>query len=155
MGERIKIDRRIFDISPTVDTGIYAAGDAIDVLQTISDAGNQADQSGIIEQVILVDGAAQDAAIDLIFYEAVVTDGTDNAVYAPSLAELKQSLGTVSILAADYDDYGANGDVATVTPNFFFQMENTRNLFFQMVSRGTPTYSAGTDVQLRFIIKSD
>jgi len=155
VGERIKIDRRIFDITPTVDTSIYASGDAIDGLQTLTEAVNSADQSGIIEHITLIDGDGQDAALDLLFYEAAVADGTDNAAYAPTLLVLKQSLGTVSILAADYDNYGANGNVATVKPNFFFQMENSQNLFFQIVSRGTPTYAAATNVKLRFIIKAD
>lgn len=149
-----KIYRRTFDLTATVGTAVYADGDAIGALHTITEAGREADQSGVLEQIILLDEAGQDGAIDLFFYRSAVTGGTDNAAYAPTDAVLADCVGIVSIAAADYKAAGTPS-VATVTVNLPFQLENTRNLFFQIVSRGTPDYVAATDLKFRFVIKSD
>lgn len=154
MGESIKTYRRTFTVTPTVDTSAYATGDAIDVLQTIADFLRGADQAGIIEQISIVDASGQDAPLDLIFYQSTVTGGTDNAAYDPSEADLKESAGHVSIVAADYSTF-ANNSVATVTPNFQLQFEDTTSLRFQIVSRGTPTYAGADDLQIRLVIKQD
>ena len=154
MGELLKIFRRTFTVTPVVDTSAYAAGDAIDVLQSIDDAVRSADQAGIIEQISIVDASGQDAALDLVLYTSVVTDGVDNAAYDPSEADLKESVGAVSILATDYSSL-VNNSVATVQPNFHMQFNATTTLRFQIVSRGTPTYAGADDLQIRFVIKQD
>lgn len=154
MGEQIKIFRRNFVVTPTVDTSIYAAGDAIDGLQSVTEAVRSADQAGIIEQVSIVDASGQDSALDLVFYQSVVTGGTDNAAYNPSEANLKESVGAISIAVADYSSF-VNNSVATVKPSFHMQFEDTRTLRFQIVSRGTPTYAGADDLQIRFVIKQD
>ncbi len=154
MGEQLKVFRRTFTITPTVDTSAYGAGDAVDVLQSIIDAVRGADQAGIIEQVSVVDASGQDAPLDLIFYQSAVTDGTDNAAYDPSETDLKEVVGHISILAADYSTL-ANNSVATVDSNLQLQFENTTTLRFQIVSRGTPTYAGADDLQIRLVIKQD
>jgi len=154
VGEAIKVYRKTFTVTPTVDTSIYAAGDAVDGLQSIIDVGRSADQSGVIEQISIVDASGQDAPLDLVFYQSAVTAGTDNVAYDPSEVDLKESVGSVSVLAADYSTL-ANNSVATVNPNFQFQFETTSTLRFQIVSRGTPTYAGANDLQVRFVIKQD
>lgn len=149
-----KVYRRTFTVNPTVDTNVYAAGDAIDVLQSVAEALRGADQSGIIEQVNVVDASGQDAELDLIFYRASVTDGTDNAAYAPSEAELKESAGVIKIVLGDYAAFGTPS-VATVNPNLHLQFEGSKILRFQIVSRGTPTYAGADDLQIQFVIKQD
>jgi len=151
---RIKADRRVFVVTPVISTGIYASGDAIGPIQSILKAVSSSDQSGIISSFVISDEDGQDAPLDVIIFESSVTGGSDNAAYAPSQAEVNASVGAFSVLAGDYIAAGALS-IATVKPAFEFQFDQSTTLFFQLVSRGTPTYSATDSLQLKFVIDQD
>lgn len=154
MGELIKKFRRVKTQVLTVDTSAYTAGDAVDGLKTLTEALRGADQAGVIEQVVVADQDGQEAALDIFIFDSEVTGGTDNAAYAPLEAELKACLGVISVTAADYAATG-NGSVATVNPSFSLQLESSQSLFFQVVTRGTPTYAGTDNLQVKFVINQD
>ena len=116
--------------------------------------GSEAALSGIVRNVVVLDEDGEDAAFDIMFFQSLVTGGTDNVAFAPSDADLQESVGVVVVAAADYKAAGTPS-VATVETNLHMQLEGSKSLFFQLISRGTPTYTATTDLQLRFVIEQD
>jgi len=150
----IKRLRRTFDVTPTVDTSVYASGDAIAVLQNFGGAVRSADQAGILKQLVLSDIDNQSSALDIVFYQEVVAGGVDNAAYAPSAAEIIESVGLVSVAGSDYVTIGSRS-LATIDLTLDFQLDNSTALFFQVVSRGTPTYTTASSLQFKFVIEQD
>lgn len=144
-----------FLIEPTVDTSAYADGDAIDGLQTLSQALREALLSGRIDTVTVIDQAKQSPALELYFFESQVTGGTDNAAYNPSDANIAECLAVVKVVAGDYNTTSAQA-VATVKPDFAVQAASgDGTLYMQIVSGGAPTFGAATELKLRVVISQD
>jgi hypothetical protein len=155
MGELLKKFRRTKTVTLTVDiVGPYAAGDAVDGLQEITNFLRGADQSGFIEQVVVIDADNQSAGLDLFVFQESVTGGTDQAAYDPGEAEIKNCVGVISVVAGDYAST-VNRGVATVKPNFHMQLNSSRSLFFQVVARTTPTFTGADNLQIKFIVNQD
>ena len=137
-------------VVPSVDTAIYASGDLIGGKLTIP-----APDKGKIVSVRLVDQAAQSAAIDLTLWasDPAGTTFTDNAALDVADADMAALIGVVPIAAADYDVFSDNR-VATVSGYglVYGSLAKGQNGGFAMygalVSRGTPTYVAATDLHL-------
>lgn len=149
-----KTYRREVSKTPTISTSIYASGDAISTIQTLSNILRQSDQSGVLRQVVIADADAQSAALDIVFFASQISGGTDNAAFAPSEADVKESVGHISVAASDYAALGSRS-VATVDASLDIQLENSRNLYFQIVSRGTPTYTGTDNLKIRLIFELD
>ena len=145
-------------ISPTVDTLAYATGDLIGGKLTLPNVPRQ----GIIQSLVLVDQAKQSAAIDVVIWRRNPgsTTFTDQVALDVADADLLKLACVLSVAAADYDTFADNG-VATLTAiNVPYEIDETGqngayNLYACLVSRGTPTFVAGTDVQLQLGIISE
>ena len=136
---------RRFQVSPTVDTAVYAANDQVSTLQRLKIATAMR-RGGDIKLITVMDAGLQKSALDLFFFDRSVTVAADNAAASFSDADMAFCLGVVNILAADYDDNAANS-IATVAIDFPV-MSFTADAFLYMaiVSRGTPDYVAATDL---------
>lgn len=135
--------------APTVDTAIYASGDLIGgKLSLVINKNN-----GIINTVVLTDAANQKSALDIVFFRdnPSNTTFTDQAALDIHDTDLKVICGRITLAAADYVSYADNAE-ATINCNFGFQLASGTTLYACLVSRGTPTYAAATDVQLRVTV---
>jgi hypothetical protein len=103
-----------------------------------------------VVQITVVDIDAQNAALDLIFFNAAPTvSSTDNNPYDVSDAEMAAKfVGVVSVAAADYQSWtgsAGNQSVATVTNvglSFQCTPATTPDWRVGIVVRGAPTYLA-------------
>lgn len=135
--------------SPTCDTNIYASGDLIGgKLSLVVNKNN-----GVINTLVLTDAANQKSALDVVFF----VDNPSNTVFTDQAAldihdtDLKLIAGRITLAATDYVSYADNAE-ATVKPNFGYQLVSGTTLYACLVSRGTPTYAAATDLQLRVTV---
>lgn len=135
--------------SPTADTAIYASGDLIGGKLTLQIDKN----NGVIQTIILTDAGNQKSAIDVVFWHTNPTNTTftDQAALDIHDTDLKAIAGRKSIAAADYVSYNDNAE-ATVNLSLPFQLTTGTALYAALVSRGTPTYVAATDLQLRITV---
>lgn len=148
-------------IIPTVSLGAYSSGDQIGTTGSIAtNVGAGGAIGGLIAkppgygvsimQITVVDLDAQNAAMDLLFFNAATTiASTDNNPMDISDAEMAAHfVGIVSISGADYQSWtGAVGSqsIATVTNvglSFQCTPANTPDWRVSIVCRGTPTYTA-------------
>ena len=62
-------------VTPTLDTNAYATGDRLGSLHTIPYAGRQTDGYGgaIIHSICIIDQAKQSAAMDILFFNDIIT----------------------------------------------------------------------------------
>lgn len=113
---------------------------------TFTSAARASGGSGVIRCVTVIDKDQEMAALDLVLFDQTIAGTvTDNNPFDPDDATLANVIGWVAIAATtDYKDFNDNA-VA------FKQVEipyvcNATSLFGALVARGTPTYTATTDI---------
>ncbi len=141
----------------TVDTAIYAANDIIGAaaasgVVTLTDAMRTPGGTGVLQSVSLFDDDNEKAVITLLFFDAALTGGTyvGNGALALSTADKAHYLGRVNIAAADYETQG--GEAFACIRNIALPVKasaaSTNLYMVPMVTSGTPTYTAATDLKM-------
>jgi len=148
MGKILRFN--IVKVTPVLDTSIYADGDRIGSIQELGSAVANIGGFSVLESISVVDQAAQDTALDLLFFdEAPTVASADNAAIDIAAAELEgKFLGMIQIVAADYKVVkAATNSVATVKDLDLLLKAtgSATSVFVVMVVRsGTPTYLANS-----------
>jgi len=133
-------------VSFGVETGVYAAGDALGDLQSV-----RVPEHCLLTTVIVVDRDSEDDDFDIVLYGRSPAGTTDNAAYAPSDDELNHVLGSVTVTG--YKAFSTNS-IATLANVGIGLWLPEAVLYFQAVARATPTFTATTDLRVRFVVVS-
>ena len=137
-------------ITCTVDTSAYASGDVLFDTQEIAGAVRVNGDTCILQSVHVIDIDDQGKEMDLIFFNAATSLGTENSAPDIDDSDVLTTLGKVNISADDYIDLGANR-IATVQ-GIGLVLEAgaaTTSLYVAGITRGTPTHSA-TGLTIKF-----
>lgn len=149
----------VVSVTPTITSGsAYASGNQLGGLMTVSGVNAGGSSGCILQDVVVVDKAGQNAAMDVLVFDASVTVGSDKAAVSISAADLtNHCLGNLKVTAAMYSSAGTpsvatfNGSnmPLTVKPALG-QGGNTGTLYAVLVCRGTPTYTSTSDITVKF-----
>ena len=143
-------------VTPTVSTSpAYTAKDAVGSNMTFAGAARANAGSGVITKVLVEDKGQQMAALDLVLFNTNPAAATDNAIFAPSDAELAPDLCVGVIPIGAYADFSTNS-IATVPCNLpFVCAAGSTSLYGVLVARGTPTYPGASDIVVTLHILQD
>ncbi len=130
--------------TPTVTAGAYSANDAVGGLLTFSDAARKAGYGGVIKDMLILDDAGQDAEMELWLFRETFTAETDNDGWSPSEADLRKLVGIITTSDGAWFAAGTPS-AARVEASQRYDLVGT-SLYGQLVTRGTPTFSATDDV---------
>jgi hypothetical protein len=123
----------------------YTAGDLIGVLLTLSNVDRAITATPFLTSVTVQDLTAQNAEIDIVFFDAnpAATTFTDNAALDIADADLPKIIGFATIDATQYCAF-ADSSVGTSSPlgGIPFNAASGQSLYACLVARGTPTYGA-------------
>ena len=99
----------------------------------------------------------QDAEYDIIIFEQDPTNGTytDDAAIDVDDTDADFLVGVITVSPGHYTDFTDNSVATVNNVNLPFTAVGSANLYAVAVTRGTPTYAAATDLQLRFKIAQD
>jgi hypothetical protein len=132
--------------TPTISTGIYAAGDAVGGLLTFTGAARYSGGGGIIQSVAILDLDQERAPLELVLFNQSFTNSADNAAFDPSDADLANIVAVIPI--SQWFNFFDNAVGVAANLAVPFQLAGTANLFGQLVTRGTPTYTATSDISV-------
>ena len=137
---------RTVSASPTVDTNAYASGDLIGGKLTFADLAGKGQMLKIMTAVI-VDQAKQTADLDLVLFRdnPGATTFTDQAALDVADADLGKVCGVIAFRSGQTFGFNDNGVMVQQNVGLCTQLVGT-TLYGALVSRGTPTYAAATDV---------
>lgn len=140
-------------VTLSLDTSAYATGDVLAATQEIADVVPSVGDATALHSLVILDKDDQGQGLDIVFLDANVPLGTENA--APSITDANAAhvLGIVSVAAADFVDLGGCR-VATLSGiGLVLQpAADSRSVYVAAISRGTGTYTAaGIDLRLGFI----
>jgi len=138
---------------PTVTAGAYVANDAVGGLLTFANAARVSGGGGVIKDVVIIDDAGQDVALELWLFDQTFTAMADNAAWAPAEADLEN---LVAIITTDDGAWFAAGtpSAALIEVSQRYDCTGT-SLFGQLVTRGTPTFVATDDVTVKIGLLQD
>jgi hypothetical protein len=143
---------------PTISTSpAYTAGDNVGAKITLASAVRVSGGTGIIQSITLSDKGKQSAATDVIFFSANPTNttATDNTAQTIHDTDLLTIIGVVSIVAADWFAFVDNSVASKLGLGLAFKAVGSTSIYAILVTRGTPTYTATTDLQLGVTILQD
>lgn len=134
----------------TISTTAYSAGDVVGGLITVdvSSPGG----GGVIRRLMLIDEGNQGAVLTVYIFDAAPTTIANDAAFASAIvaADLKKKIGTVSIVAADYETINSMKIVTKDGDDLNIDFQTVSgNIFIYIVCTGTPDYVAATDLTLR------
>lgn len=146
-------------ITPTlaVATLVYSSGNVVGGKLTLTNAMRVSGGTGILQSLLIIDNANQKAAFDILLFNADPSAGTytDRVAFTFNVTDRAKLVRRVSVAATDYVTVGGVA-IADISPGGkVLKAVATQNLFAIIVTTGTPTYAATTDLVIRFGILRD
>ena len=123
-----------------VDTSIYASGDALGTVQSVT-----IPLGGVIESIVVNDRAKASVNLDVVFFKTTIAETAENGAFDPSDAELTTSLG--SVLVSTWKAFANSSQGVAANIGLVYETLGG-TIYFQCVTRGAPTYVATTDVEV-------
>jgi hypothetical protein len=142
----------VITIDATVDTGALADGDVAFDTQEVAGAATAASVTAILQNVTVTDIDDQGSGIDLIFFNANTSLGTENSAPDIDDTEVLTVVGRVQVGAGSFYDLGANRVACVYGIGLEMKAGASGSLWVAGIARGTPTYASGhLQIQLGFL----
>ena len=137
------------EVAAVCDTDILAAGDLVGGKLTFSSFSAPAGSGGVIESVVITDLAKQSTAKDVVFFDVDPsnTTFTENVALDIHDTDILNIVGVAQVTT--WVDFNDNSVGQALNLNMPFVVASGTSLFAAMVERGTPTYGATSDLQVR------
>jgi hypothetical protein len=142
----------IVEVSPTVDTAVYAANDNIGGKLTLSNVVPVGGQAAILDQVVLRDASNQKPVLEILIFDANPTAATltDNAAIVPS-TDISKIVARLSVVAGDWATVGSMGFATLKNLGVYVKpAAGGTTLYAALMAVATPDFVAATDLRLEF-----
>lgn len=157
---RINITKTV-SVTPTITaSSAYSAGLQLGGIMTLADVVRQDSGTGVssceLHSVTILDGAKQDAAIDIWFFnQSPTVTSVDHGAFAMTKSNLQsQAIGAISIGTTYSDAAAVSQSTDGVNLGKIFTIANTAasptNVYAIAICRGTPTYTTTSDLKFLF-----
>lgn len=142
--------------APTVDTNIYATGELVGGKLTFTPAVRPVTATGVIMGVIMMDQSVTASDFDIVLFSSnpSATTFTDQAALDIADADLSKVIAVIPLVTANRYAFADNG--VKYAGSIMIPIKGTVNTIYgALVSRGTPTFAAATDVSIQLAISQD
>lgn len=133
----------VITIDATVDTNALAEGDVAFATQEVAGFSTAADITSILQSVVVQDPDDQGIGIDLIFFNANTSLGTENSAPDIDDTELLTVIGRVQVGAGSFYDLGANRVACVYGIGLPMKAGTGGSIWMAGIARGAPTYAGG------------
>lgn len=133
----------VITIDATVDTSALAEGDVAFATQEVAGFSTAADITSILQSVTVQDPDDQGIGIDLIFFNANTSLGTENSAPDIDDTELLTVIGRVQVGAGSFYDLGANRVACVYGIGLPMKAGTGGSIWMAGIARGAPTYAGG------------
>lgn len=155
----MQVQTRVISVTPTIDTNAYSANDQVGGIQTITGAAGRKDRGVTLQNVLILDKAAQSAAMTIFFFDELPTvASSNNAALNITDAEMLKCIGHVSITADDYATTSANSIACAKPVSVCVGLRSSNDsgtLYAVVKTTGTPTYGSTTDLVFTYVFEQD
>lgn len=148
----------IKEITPVLDTAIYAANDVLFAPIELTNVGRVAGANIILNGALALDEDNEAAfAFDLVFLRSNVSLGPLNGAVAIADADAREILGVVKVAATDVVDLANSKVYFRHDLNVQMQLAAaSKSLWVGGILRsGTPTFASASDLKLKLSFTQD
>lgn len=153
LGTEVVGNSVVKDVTLSLDTSAYAAGDVLAATQEITTAMREFGGTGIWTSLMVIDKDDQGKSMKVYLFESTVTFGTENAAVSISDADAAKLLGIADV--SSYEDLGGVQVAYLKMSDLGFVVQSasdSTSLFVAVESEGTGTYTAsGVVLRLGFL----
>ncbi len=155
----VQIQTRRVSVIPTIDTSAYAADDQLGGIQTLTALCGRGGRGTTIQNITVLDKAAQEAPMVLFFFNQLPTvASSDNGALTISDAEMEKCVGTILVAVGDYQSV-AGSSIATVKPSAaclgLRSEEDSGNIYVVAKITNSATYGSASDLIFSYIVQQD
>lgn len=140
-----------------VETNAYASGDCLDAAaeSLTGTAATAPFLSGRITDVVITDLQAQNANMDVIFFNADPGNicAAINGAADIDDDDLSKVVGAVHI--TDWVTLNDNGIGQALNQNIKYSLASGTTLYYGLITRGTPTYGSASDLVIKVKVELD
>jgi hypothetical protein len=137
--------------SITVSLSAYTAGDVVGGEITLTDAMRVTSGSGYLDSVIIHDTDNEKAAFTLLFFDAdPAANVADNAAFSWGTGDPAKLLAKVTVATVDYETLATDAVWYRGDMRIPVKANGSKNLYLYIVTTGTPTFTATTDLRMAF-----
>jgi hypothetical protein len=133
----------VITIDCTVDTNALAEGDVAFDTQEVANFSTGADITSILQSIVVQDTSDQGIGIDLIFFNAATSLGTENSAPDIDDTEVLTVIGRVQVGAGSFSDLGANRVACVYGIGLPMKAGTGGSIWMAGIARGAPTYAGG------------
>ncbi len=149
----------VISATPVISAAsIYAAGDAVGGRMEFTNAARARAGTGVIMAMTVIDQDQELAALKLVLFNQSFTASPDNAAFDPTDAHNLFCIGVISVGVSDYHSFNDNA-VAHLRniclPYEVAAVGTSTSLWGQLVTGGTPTYTAVDDLTVKLHVLMD
>jgi hypothetical protein len=135
----------------------YSAGNCVGGKLTLANAVRVAGGTAALQSLLLIDAANQKAALELLLFNAdptasILNDKAAAVIHANDIAKIVRR---ISIATADYVTIDSKAIVDLAIAGRVLKAASGTSLYAALVTSGTPTYAATTDLTLRLGMLQD
>lgn len=143
--------------TPTVDTNAYATGELIGGKLTFAGAVRGNVGTGYVIGVTIKDLSAQASDLDLVLFSSdpTATTFTDQAAFDIADADVSKVLGVINFGSSARFAFADNGVKHVGSIVIPIRAASSSTIYGALVSRGTPTFAAATDVTVTLAVAQD
>lgn len=150
--------KAIKEITPVLDTAIYAANDVLFVPIEIIDTGRISGGNIVLNGALALDEDNEAAfAFDLVFLRSNVSLGAINGAVAITDVDAREIIGVVKVAATDVEDLINSKLYFRHDLNVQMQLAAaSKSLWVGGILRsGTPTFASASDMKLKLSFTQD
>ena len=146
-------------VTPTVTVGAYSVGQCVGGLMTFTAAARSGGPgSGLVQSAVISDASGQDSAIDVVLFSANPSNSTftDHTACAIANADLPKVIGTIAVSDCHLLGTSAPGVCQAQQQAMPFSLGSGNTTIWAVnIARGTPTYTATSNIADRLGVLSD
>lgn len=147
----IKRDGLLITSTPVIGVGAYSSGDVLGAPVKLSDVVGDTKALAYLKSLLVLDVANQKHNLDIVFFESDPGNvGADNAPVALSAAQLALVVGTIKIVTADYETYGARAIAQKNLEMLIPTKVKSTDLWAVYIARANVTYGAVDGIKFKY-----
>ncbi|NDC94681.1 hypothetical protein EBZ38_08915 [bacterium] len=141
----------VVSVTPTIDTNIYAAGDAVGAQQDLANAARTSGGYCDIDNITIIDKGNQKPNLTLLFFDATLSAATvtNNAAFVFS-TDVSKLIGKCNVVTADFET--VNSIAVAQLRNLSLRLKSAATSIYVavVITSGTPTFLSSSDLIFRY-----
>lgn len=149
---------KLIDVPVTVQAAAYATGELVGGASgALVIAVPGVKYTGRIRSLVLTDASNQKSALEVHFFNTSLssTTFTENGAFDIADGDAESCIGYVALASASYISYADNAVIAVGGLDFPYTAATSGNIYAVIVCRGSPTYVAVTDLNMKVGVEYD